>query len=94
MALYLYMLETPALCTLEVNEDFIWGEDLIKTQFKPLNYPVFNIELMMNETGAVFSIDLEMFRVRFFPKEEDNSITITISINVIKYHASFPRRQS
>ncbi|XP_025602682.2 dynein axonemal heavy chain 1-like [Athalia rosae] len=62
MALYLYMLETPALCTLDVSEDFVWGENLIETQFKPSNYPIFNIELLMNESGAIFSIDMDTVR--------------------------------
>ena len=63
MTIYLTMLETPALCLLEVSNNFIWGEDLLKSPFKCGSNPIFNIELKMNEGGAYFSTDPASFEV-------------------------------
>ena len=64
MGFYQTMLETPALCALTVNDDFVWGNDLVNTQFRPSTNPVFLIELMMNEGGAYYSKNPEIFEVR------------------------------
>ncbi|XP_024940673.1 dynein heavy chain 1, axonemal [Cephus cinctus] len=61
MTLYLHMLETPALCTLNVDDDFSWGSDLMDTQFKPAVNPVFNIQLTMNMESAYYSTDPLLF---------------------------------
>lgn len=63
IVLYLEMLETPALCTLNVDENFVWGSDLVNTQFRPSVNPIFNIDIMVNDNGAYYSTDLESFEV-------------------------------
>lgn len=62
IAFYLEMLETPALSTLNVDENFVWGNDLVNTQFKSTN-PIFNIDIAMNDKSAYYSLDLESFEV-------------------------------
>ncbi|KMQ95378.1 dynein heavy chain axonemal [Lasius niger] len=61
IALYLEMLETPALCTLNIDENFTWGDDLVNTQFKSPVNPIFNIDLTMNDKTAYYLTDLELF---------------------------------
>jgi len=63
MALYLEILETPALCTLNVDENFIWGDDLINTHFKSPVNPIFIIDIAMNDKTAYYLTDLESFVV-------------------------------
>ncbi|KYM92457.1 Dynein heavy chain 1, axonemal [Atta colombica] len=61
MALYLEILETPALCTLNVDENFVWGDDLINTHFKSPVNPIFIIDIAMNDKTAYYLTDLELF---------------------------------
>ncbi|KAL6436551.1 hypothetical protein ACFW04_004787 [Cataglyphis niger] len=61
IALYLEMLETPALCTLDIEENFIWGDDLVNTQFKSPVTPIFNIDIAMNDETAYYLTNLESF---------------------------------
>ncbi|XP_018365084.1 PREDICTED: dynein heavy chain 1, axonemal-like [Trachymyrmex cornetzi] len=61
MALYLEILETPALCTLNVDENFVWGNDLINTHFKSSVNPIFIIDIAMNDKTAYYLTDLESF---------------------------------
>lgn len=63
LALYVEILTAPAECTLRVNEDFVWGTDLINTQFKSAVHPVFNIDILMNKDAVYYSSDLESFEV-------------------------------
>nr|XP_046487754.1 dynein axonemal heavy chain 1-like [Neodiprion pinetum] len=93
MSLYLYMLETPALCTLDVCDDFVWGDNLVITQFKPSNYPIFNIELRMDESGAVYSTNLDQFRTTIIHLF-DNALTMCHQIRQVHpfllRHLKFP----
>ncbi|XP_011707083.1 PREDICTED: dynein heavy chain 1, axonemal-like, partial [Wasmannia auropunctata] len=61
MTFYLELLETPALCTLNVDENFVWGDDLVNTHFKSPVNPIFNIEIAMNAETAYYLTDLESF---------------------------------
>ncbi|KYN02642.1 Dynein heavy chain 1, axonemal [Cyphomyrmex costatus] len=61
MALYLEILETPALCTLNVDENFVWGDDLINTHFKSPVNPIFIIDIAMNDETAYYLTNLESF---------------------------------
>jgi dynein heavy chain len=63
IALYLETVESPALSILSVAEDFVWGNDLVNTQFISPVSPLFNIEIMMNDTCAYYSTDLQLFEV-------------------------------
>lgn len=54
---------TPALCVLDVKESFIWGDDLINTQFKPSGCPIFIVDLQMDEEKVFYSRDPEKFEV-------------------------------
>jgi len=63
IALYLEIVESPALSVLNVAEDFIWGNDLINTQFISAVSPLFNIDIMMNDTCAYYSTDPKLFEV-------------------------------
>lgn len=63
MALFRNMLETPALCTLGVEDDFEWGDDLVNTQFSPSTNPVFLVDMKMNDEGTYYSKSPELFEV-------------------------------
>lgn len=63
IALYLEILETPALCTLNVDENFAWGDDLINTHFESPMNPIFNIDIAMNDKTAYYLTDLKSFEV-------------------------------
>ncbi|XP_054262356.1 dynein axonemal heavy chain 1-like [Macrosteles quadrilineatus] len=58
---YVSLVETPCLCTLGVSSDFVWGSDLVETQFKPSAAPIFTLKLNVNEAGAFYSTDPAMF---------------------------------
>ena len=63
MSLYLALLETPALCMLGVDKNFVWGEDLLESPLKCQANTVFNVELKMNDDGAFYSTDPASFEV-------------------------------
>ncbi|XP_018339413.1 PREDICTED: dynein heavy chain 1, axonemal-like isoform X2 [Trachymyrmex septentrionalis] len=73
MALYLEILETPALCTLNVDENFVWGDDLINTHFKSPVNPIFIIDIAMNDKTAYYLTDLDSF-VEIITAILDNSL--------------------
>jgi len=63
IALYLEILETPALCMLNVDENFVWGDDLINTRFKsPIN-SIFNIDIAMNDETVYYLTNFKSFEV-------------------------------
>lgn len=57
------MLESPGLCILDIKDDFIWGDDLMQTQYDCIVPPVFKVDLLMNSNGAYYSTKLEAFKV-------------------------------
>ncbi|XP_011146850.2 dynein heavy chain 1, axonemal-like, partial [Harpegnathos saltator] len=61
IALYVEMLTAPAARTLNVNEDFVWGTDLINTQFKSPANPIFNVDILMNNETVYYSTDPKSF---------------------------------
>ncbi|XP_060831781.1 dynein axonemal heavy chain 1-like [Bombus pascuorum] len=61
------ILERPALCVLDVEESFAWGDDLIDTRFKPTANPVFLVDLQMDEQKAYYTTDPDKFAVGAFP---------------------------
>lgn len=63
ITMYLEMLETPALCTLNIEENFTWGDDLVNTQFKSPVNPIFDIDIAMNDETAYYLTNLESFEV-------------------------------
>ncbi|PSN46069.1 hypothetical protein C0J52_02287, partial [Blattella germanica] len=58
---YTNLIETPCLCTLECEDDFVWGDDVITTQFQPANPPIFLLLLQMNEELVFYSTDPYQF---------------------------------
>lgn len=63
---YRNILEIPALCVLHVDESFVWGDDLINTQFSPAGMPIFLIDLQMDEQKPFYSTNPEKFLVSVF----------------------------
>lgn len=72
--LYGEMLERPALCVLDVEESFAWGDDLIDTRFKPDANPIFLIDLQMDEQKAYYTTNPEKFVVGAFSTWYGSSI--------------------
>lgn len=58
------MLENPAKCTLNVDTDFTWGDNLLDTQFAPAKGAIFSVELLMGDNGADYTTNLTQYRVR------------------------------
>lgn len=56
-------METPCQCCLSVEDNFVWGHNLVNTQFKPLQ-PIFLLTLRMDENGAFYSTDPDQFEVK------------------------------
>ncbi|XP_043666184.1 dynein axonemal heavy chain 1-like [Vespula pensylvanica] len=62
VSLYIEMLESPGLCILDIKDDFIWGDDLMQTQYDCIVPPVFKVDLLMDSNGAYYSTKLEAFK--------------------------------
>lgn len=71
---FLNFVETPCQCCLNVQNDFVWGYNLIDTQFKPLQ-PFFLLTLRMDENGAFYSTDPDLFEV------SSNTLATLLSLN-------------
>lgn len=70
------LVETPCVCTLKVEEGFVWGEDLKHSQFKPAIQPIFQLTLNLNKEQAFYSTDPVKFGVmiHYFHKKAYNSL--------------------
>ncbi|KAK9309948.1 hypothetical protein QLX08_000576 [Tetragonisca angustula] len=55
------ILEGPALCLLDVEESFSWGNDLTDSQFKPTANPIFLIDLQMDEQKPYYTTNPDKF---------------------------------
>lgn len=60
---FVHLVETPCQCCLNVDDDFVWGYNLVDTQFKPVQ-PIFLLTLRMDENGAFYSTDPAQFEVK------------------------------
>ncbi|XP_049940877.1 dynein axonemal heavy chain 1-like, partial [Schistocerca serialis cubense] len=49
------LIETPCLCTMDCDETFTWGDDVVNTQFKPLGMPIFVLYLNVDENGVFYN---------------------------------------
>lgn len=61
--MFITMVETPCLSCLSVEDDFVWGEDLVKSPFVGQAAPLFSLQLRMDESGAFYSTTPEAFGV-------------------------------
>lgn len=62
--------------------DFVWGNDLITSHYKPKKNPIFLVDLVLDESGVHYSTPLENFSastVNLF----DNSIMCTRSVPLL-----------
>ncbi|XP_043502299.1 dynein axonemal heavy chain 1-like [Polistes fuscatus] len=82
ICLYFEMLEGPGICVVNVDDDFIWGDDLVNTQYACKAFPVFNVDLMMNSTGAYYSTELNAFE-QTIVSILDNSLTLCHQIRQV-----------
>ncbi|KAL1506671.1 hypothetical protein ABEB36_005994 [Hypothenemus hampei] len=62
LQVFINMVETPCLPCLNVEQDFVWGENLIDSPFVPSAAPIFTLQLRMDETGAFYSTIPEQFK--------------------------------
>ncbi|KAK2581762.1 hypothetical protein KPH14_002241 [Odynerus spinipes] len=82
ISLYGEVLEAPGICVLSVEEDFVWGENLVDTQFGCTAFPIFDIDLTMNNEGAYYSTEPDLFEkaiIFIF----DNSLTLCHQIRQV-----------
>ncbi|XP_075982332.1 dynein axonemal heavy chain 1-like [Anticarsia gemmatalis] len=63
MAMFVYMCETPCLCTYRCEEDYEWDpNDLINTPFRAAT-TLFYFHLMMSENGPYYTTDPAQFEI-------------------------------
>lgn len=55
------LIETPCRVCQDVEDDFVWGSDLINTQFKPTGNSIFNLILRLNNSNAYYSTNPDAF---------------------------------
>lgn len=60
---YTEFIEAPCLCTIGVSEEFVWGTDLINSQFKTHPIPIFQLLLKMDSERAYYNTNVYLFEV-------------------------------
>ncbi|KAG7304692.1 hypothetical protein JYU34_010038 [Plutella xylostella] len=64
MAMFVYMCETPCLCTYDCEEDFEWDpQDLLNSPFRSPTVTLFYFYLLMSADGPYYSTDTAQFEV-------------------------------
>ncbi|KAI8440701.1 hypothetical protein MSG28_009052 [Choristoneura fumiferana] len=64
MAMFVYMCETPCLCTYFCDDDWEWdSSDLINTPFRSPTITLFYFFLMMNSDGPYYTTDPAQFEI-------------------------------
>ncbi|XP_075235019.1 sterile affecting ciliogenesis [Lycorma delicatula] len=58
---YTEFIEAPCLCTIGVSEEFVWGADLINSQFKTHPIPIFQLLLKMDSERAYYNTNVYLF---------------------------------
>jgi dynein heavy chain len=81
-ASYCDLLCIPCEGMLGLQEDFVWGRDMINSLFLPRTDHVFTMELLMNENGAYYSNDLNDFEP-IIVKHFDEAIRRTHNVSQI-----------
>ncbi|CAH1982455.1 unnamed protein product [Acanthoscelides obtectus] len=59
---FITLVETPCIPCLEVEDDFEWGRDFVNSPFVSKASPIFILQLKMNEEGAYYSTQPELFK--------------------------------
>ncbi|KAI4462790.1 dynein heavy chain 1 axonemal-like protein [Holotrichia oblita] len=59
--IYTQLVEAPCQCCLECEDDFKWSYDLITTPFRSAVPTIFALQLLMNDDGAYYSTDPDLF---------------------------------
>lgn len=52
-----------SICLNVPDEGYVWGSDLINTQFKPQSSPVFALTIKVGSTAAYYSTNPALFEV-------------------------------
>nr|XP_034195945.1 dynein heavy chain 1, axonemal-like [Osmia lignaria] len=82
ITLYGNTLEGPALCLLDVEETFVWGNNLVDSQFKSVYNPIFTVDLQMDGNKAYYSVDPDQFGETIITLY-DNALTLCHQIRQI-----------
>jgi dynein heavy chain len=80
--LFIDLVETPCLPCLEVEEDFVWGPNLIESDFVSKASAIFILQLKMDDNGAFYSTVLENFE-KVLLKLYDTGLTLTHKIKQV-----------
>ncbi|XP_076627799.1 dynein axonemal heavy chain 1 [Colletes latitarsis] len=75
IVVYRKSLENPALCTLDTDESFVWGTNLVDSRFKSVYNPIFRVEMQMNGEEAIYSTNPDEF-VKTIVSLYDNAIAM------------------
>ncbi|XP_043259684.1 dynein axonemal heavy chain 1-like [Colletes gigas] len=75
IVVYRKSLENPALCTLDTDESFVWGTNLVDSRFKSVYNPIFRVEIRMNEKEAIYSTNPDEF-VKTIVSLYDNALAM------------------
>lgn len=60
---FVQLIEGPSRCVYGCNEDFVWGENVMDTQYKPPVTPIFVLHLKIDEKGAFYNTNPDQFEV-------------------------------
>lgn len=63
LQVFIKLVESPCLPCLSVEDDFVWGKDLVNSQFISSVLPIFSLQLKMDENGAYYNTPPESFAV-------------------------------
>lgn len=65
--IFINLVETPCLPCLGVEDEFVWGQDLIESPFRPKVSAIFTLQMKMDENCAFYSTEPDQFQVRKGP---------------------------
>ncbi|XP_044001574.1 dynein axonemal heavy chain 1-like [Aphidius gifuensis] len=68
---YLTLLETPTVSIMNVHPDFVWGNNLVDTQFPSAMNPIFRVELQIDAHGGIYLTDLLNFQKIIIERLDD-----------------------
>ncbi|ENN83116.1 hypothetical protein YQE_00523, partial [Dendroctonus ponderosae] len=82
LQVFISLVETPCWPCLSVEDDFVWGEDLLNSPFMGQAAPLFSLQLRMDESGAFYSTTPESF-AEVLLKLFDEALTQTHQIRQV-----------
>ncbi|RZC18431.1 DHC N2 and/or AAA 6 domain containing protein, partial [Asbolus verrucosus] len=92
--MFIDLVETPCLPCLEVEQDFVWGSNLLESPFVSKKASaIFIVQMRMDEQAAYYSTNLELFQ-KILLKLYDTALALTHKVKQVHpfllNHLNFP----